>query len=230
MRRRKAGAALVAFLLCTGNAGAETLHDGQLWLTTMASGPVGLPGHDRLLGWIDVQTRFGDDIGRLSQALVRPGVGWRINPSLDLWIGYARIDTLREGADDVGENRMWQQASFAIATLFDGALTGRTRLEQRWVEGGSDVGWRVRQLIRYGRRFEGTRWSLVVFDEVFFAFNDTDWGADAGFDQNRMFAGVAFHFSQLVRVEVGYLNQFVAREGAPDSANHALSLSLFAMR
>ncbi|MFN2376884.1 MAG: DUF2490 domain-containing protein, partial [Candidatus Binatia bacterium] len=104
------------------------------------------------------------------------------------------------------------------------------RLEQRWDDRGGDEGWRLRQFVRYAYRFEGTRWSLVAFDEVFVAFNDTDWGADAGFDQNRLFLGAAFHFTDIIRVEGGYLNQFIERPAADNRSNHALSLNLFATR
>ncbi len=221
-------ATLAAMLLAAAPATARTLDDGQLWLVGVASGPF-LAEHDRILGWLELQTRFGDDMGDLSQTLARAALGWRVGPRLDLYAGYARIDTLRDGAEDIGENRFWQQALFQIARPFGGALSGRTRLEQRWDERGDDVGWRYRQFVRYGYRFEGTRWSLVLWDEVFFALSDTDWGARAGFDQNRGFLGGAFHLTDAVRVEAGYMNQFVRRSG-PDQQNHVLSLNLLAAR
>ncbi|MFN2428203.1 MAG: DUF2490 domain-containing protein [Candidatus Binatia bacterium] len=196
----------------------------------MGSGPLGLDRQGRLLGWLEVQTRFDDDMGHLFTTIARPGLGWRVNERLDLWAGYARIDTLRESAPDTGENRFWQQASFTVAKPFGGTLTGRTRLEQRWDDRGDDVGWRLRQFVRYAYRFEGTRWSLVVFDEIFLAFNDTDWGANAGFDQNRAFLGAAVHVTDIVRVEGGYMNQFVERAAASNSSNHILLISLFVSR
>lgn len=229
LRNGLSRAAVAALLVVAGGtAQARTLDDGQLWLVGVASSPF-LPGYERVLGWLELQTRFGDDVGDLSQTLARAALGWRVGPRLDLYAGYGRIDTLRDGADDIGENRFWQQALFPIARPLGGSLSGRTRLEQRWDERGDDVGWRLRQFVRYAYRFEGTRWSLVAWDEVFLALNDTDWGARSGFDQNRGFVGAAFHLTEHVRVEAGYMNQFLRRSG-PDQDNHVLSLSLLAAR
>lgn len=228
LRRNVIVAWLAALLSVAGPAYARTVDDGQLWLVGVASGPF-LPASERVLGWLELQTRFGEDMGDLSQTLARAALGWRVGPRLDLYAGYGRIDTLVDGGDDIGENRFWQQALFQVAKPLGGALSGRTRLEQRWDERDDDVGWRLRQFVRYAYRFEGTRWSLVLWDEVFLALNDTDWGARSGFDQNRGFVGGAFHLTDALRVEAGYMNQFLRRSGA-DQQNHVLSLSLFAAR
>ncbi len=71
-----------------------------------------------------------------------------------------------------------------------------------------------------------SRLRLVAYDEIFIAFNDTDWGAQSGFDQNRLFAGLGWQFQKGINVEAGYLNQFVRRRGRDNLMNHILSLNL----
>ena len=106
----------------------------------------------------------------------------------------------------------------------------RSRLEQRFLETGDDMGWRFRQLIRLQKEC----WScppvmLVAWDEAFIHLNTTDWGAETGFDQNRLFVGFGLkrdpesHW----RIEIGYLNQYIDRSGAPDLSNHILSFNLY---
>ena len=65
-------------------------------------------------------------------------------------------------------------------------------------------------------------------DEAFFDFNDTDWGARAGFDQNRLFLGPQWRFDAAGRVkgEVGYLNRYARRDGAEDGMDHLVSINL----
>jgi hypothetical protein len=78
-------------------------------------------------------------------------------------------------------------------------------------------------------------WQLVVWDEIFFHLNTTGepgnprtgYPSQTGFDQNRLFLGVAYQPTASVRVELGYLNQVVNRmDRPPDQINHALSLSV----
>jgi hypothetical protein len=68
---------------------------------------------------------------------------------------------------------------------------------------------------------------LVALDEIFFNLNATRWGVADGFDQNRAFAGLGLAMNSHTRAEVGYLNQFIAREGARDRMHHVISLNLF---
>ncbi|WP_150007274.1 DUF2490 domain-containing protein, partial [Iodidimonas nitroreducens] len=56
--------------------------------------------------------------------------------------------------------------------------------------------------------------------------NATDWGQRDGFDQNRLFAGGAWHIKNKLRLEMGYLNNRLGQAG-DDQTNHNISLSLF---
>ncbi len=107
------------------------------------------------------------------------------------------------------EERFWQQATYPLGEFIGGQLSGRTRLEQRTRDGSDEVGVRLRQQLRYAYRFEESPFGLVAWNEIFLGLNETPWGQPVGFDQNRLFAGVSFSPANNLRLEAGYLNQFV---------------------
>lgn len=204
----------IALLLAAAPAAAAD----QAWTALFISGPVAKTS--RVLAWADVQYRFQPQ----DAAVVRPGIGYRVSPALDLYAGYARIETLRPGAN-VLEQRVWQQANYGIWRTSGLTLAGRTRLEQRFR--GGDTGWRVRQWVRAAAPIAGTKLSAVASNEIFLALDDTRWGQRSGFDQNRAFAGAALQLAPKLRVEAGYLNQRISVRNAPDRSNDTASLSLF---
>jgi hypothetical protein len=218
-------AAAAVSLLAFPPAARADDSDHSAWFNITANGPLRDGG--RLLGWAEVQGRFGEDVSRLSQSIIRPGLGWQATQTLQLYGGYARVTNHNEGPD-VGEDRVWQQLSWSGAQFAGGVISTRTRLEQRWVETGDDTGWRLRQFLKFNRPFrKGGDASLVLSSETFLAFNDTDWGARAGFDQMRNFAGVGFSVAPKARFEVGYMNQYLNRPGPNDRMNHIASTNLF---
>jgi hypothetical protein len=93
----------------------------------------------------------------------------------------------------------------------------------------AQYGWGFRQLLKlvYPFSFQ-PRFSLVGYDEIFIYLNSTDWGADSGFDQNRLFAGFGWNFDMDRRItgEIGYLNQFIRKPSGADEMNHVLSINL----
>lgn len=217
--------AIFGVLCCAGVASPAVADDTQAWFAVFANGPVS--ADSKLLVWFDGHARYRNDAEELDTTILRPGVGWRVGKGLDLWVGYARIETQRTGRDLI-EDRAWQQASYPVAEWLGGRLTGRTRLEQRFRETGSDTGWRLRQMFRYARPFAADkRFGLLVSTEIFANFDSTDWGQRSGFDQNRALFGGYFQPSKHLRVEAGYMHQHIRVAGpAPDRRNDNLSLTV----
>lgn len=179
----------------------------------------------KLLLWAEAQARFSEDTGGLAQSILRPALGWQAAPKATLWAGYGRITNHRPGRDQ-GEDRLWQQAIWNVGPALGGQVTSRSRLEQRWVDGGGDTGWRVRQFLKYERPVgNGGDTSMVLWNETFVGLNDADWGARAGFDQMRNFAGVGLSIAPKVRAEIGYINQYINRPGSNDRVNHIASIT-----
>lgn len=213
-----------------GTAAAQTLDDTGLWLAALGNGEFeSLDDGSPLRWWFDAHYRMRDDSGGFNQSIIRPGLGYAFAEDQLLWAGYAWIRTSPVTGADFDEHRFWQQWT-AAPSAGPWKFLHRSRFEQRWVETGDDVGLRWRQFAR-GQRIlsDCPQWSLVLWDEAFFHLNDTDWGAEAGFDQNRAFIGFGYKRCPHapVRTEVGYLNQFVNRQGGLDGMNHILSINFF---
>ena len=217
------------------SAAAQTVDDAGMWFAAFGNGTLqDADGCDtRYRWWFDSHYRLFDDAGGYGQSIIRPGLGVEVADDQVLWAGYAWIRTESRvrvgnvGTMQVDEHRGWEQWTWA-PSAGDWRFLHRSRFEQRWVETGNDVGLRFRQLARAQRLLPGTDgWSLVAWDEVFLNFNDTDWGAESGYDQNRAFLGVGLQDFPLkgVRGEVGYLNQHLDR--STDRMNHILSFNVF---
>ena len=203
------------------HAGSEV--DNRVWLNINAQGP--LP-FEKFAWYAELQPRAREEGEALDQLLARVAVLYKLTPQSSVWLGYGKIRTHGAKTGIVDENRIWQQYSHNFKILDDVGLLSRTRIEQRQLENGDDIGYRVRQMIRLTRPFESDpNFSTVVSNEIFFNMNDTDWGARSGFDQNRLFGGLGYAISPMVRVEAGYLNQYVDT-ATVNRMNHVLSLSM----
>ncbi len=211
---------------------AQTVHDTGQWLALFARGDIGsAESGPPLKWWFDGHARFFDDTGGFGQSIVRPGIGYALSDSVVLWAGYGWIRTSPVANQDFDEHRVWQQITWS-ENLDPVSLGFRTRLEQRFLDTGSDTGWRLRQLVSMRRPLGCSPFTLVAWDELFIHLNDTDWGANAGFNQNRLFLGFGLKRDPAspYRVEVGYLNQFVNRRSRDDLNNHILSINFYRTR
>jgi hypothetical protein len=224
---------LAAVLGISGGARAQVEGDEGFWFMLLAQGSFGgandgaQEGANRYRWWLDVQPRAGDELAFRNQLLVRPGLGYAFDPRTVGWLGYAWIRSELPDGRYTTENRVWQQLTWSPDVDLFG-LASRTRLEQRFPEDRSETGWRFRQFFKMSQPLsEGSRISLVGYDEVFFDLNDTDWGQRSGFSQNRLFAGLGWRPEALggATFELGYLNQYLRRPGE-DGMYHILSCNL----
>jgi hypothetical protein len=220
-----------ALIFCFASEAKAQSVDSGLWLSASATGKLPQPlnnakGAWRL--WIDGQSRFGDDYSRFSQGLVRPGVGYAVNPAWTVWLGYAYIRTEQPYArTPSNENRIWEQVSWQRkAGSTD--LSSRTRLEERFHSAGSDTGWRFREMGKLMHPLgSGPVWLISVYDEIFINLNSTNFGAKSGADRNRVFAGPGINLGKPLRIEMGYLNQYTFNNNGPDRIDHLFSINAF---
>lgn len=220
---------VLAAWFATSPAPAQESDEGA-WFAFAGQGRLPDASSDqRLRWWFDAHARFFEGSDGFETGILRPGLGYDLNPDTTAWMGYAwiRNDPPAGGFD---EHRIWQQLTWG--KRYDwGIPFSRTRLEQRFDERGSDVGWRLRQFVRWTRPVaSGSRLGWRVWDEAFLDLNDTDWGQDVGLNQNRAFSGLGWTLDRSGRhtLEVGYLNQYLARDGADDASNHILAVTLLA--
>lgn len=171
--------------------------------------------------WFDAQARYFDVGSGINQYLIRPGVGYEISDNASAWVGYARLRARNRAGNVVDENRYWQQLSWTAGRWNNGTLSMRTRLEQRSLSSGDDLGIVLRVLAKYVRPIgaDGKRY-LSVGIEPFVDLKDTDWGGDSGLGQNRLSVGVGWRISTKLTLETGYMNQFVWVDSGEDRMNH----------
>ena len=202
---------------------AETIEDGRAWFNLTSEGD--LTG--KLRWYMELQPRFKQEGREFDQYMIRPGINYKLTDHVVVGGGYGYVRTRTDQGHYTDEDRIWQQVIYNT-TWQDGAkFSSRSRLEQRFLDSGDDTGWRYRQLLRVSKPLASLpSVSPVLWNEVFVNFRETDWGAQRGFDQNRLFAGIAWTATPDARLEFGYLNQYV-RGRAQDSMNHVLSTSLF---
>jgi hypothetical protein len=183
--------------------------------------------------FLEQQLRLNDAPGlepirlRGNRWLVRPAVFWNV-PSLkrlQLFFGAAHTPNLSPVR---GEFRLWQQIQFSPPTS-GVSLLQRLRLEQRHIEQTEGLSHRARLMLRAAHSISPeSPWGLAVFDEVFWNLNTVNGGPAAGFDQNRFFAGPQYQIDQRTRLEVGYLQSWIARGAAQDSqVNHSAVIYLY---
>lgn len=218
--------ALATAALCGATtARAETRQDEQVWVNLTAMGKI----TEKLVYFAEFQPRVSDGVSRLDPLLLRGAVGWKLSPSVTLYQGYAHVISPVEGGRDINEERSFQQLNLALGKPFGGELTSRTRLEQRWRSDGGDMGWRLREMLRYEHPLKAGSDAVnaLVYAEGFVALNDTDWGARGGFDQLRSFVGAEVGLPGASTLELGYLNQTIDQTRGRTRVNHVASMTLF---
>lgn len=201
--------------------------DTQLWLaaTAMVDVPRG-DGKAPLVIMADTQYRYFDDASRLGQNQLRGSLGFRVNRTTVLSQGYVYTRTSPSAGVVTHEHRPFQQAMFRLAGNGKGTtVIGRTRLEERILEGSDDVAVRARQWVRVNAPL-GNGFLAIGTGEVFVNVNSANWGPRAGFDQFRVFGGIGVPLARGLMLEAGYMNQYVARHRRADRMNHNISLTL----
>lgn len=202
------------------NAYAETIEDGRAWLNLTLTGA--LPA-ENWRWYAELQPRLREEGSHLDQVLLRPAIYYNLTKQSSVWAGYAHVITHPAGKSAFDEHRLWQQYLYQFSPVGDLAIQSRTRVEQRFIENSDDTGYKLRQMFRVMMPSGiDSRLSWVLYDEYFINLNQTDYGAQKGFDQNRAFVGANWTITPQAKFEFGYLNQHVKTKHA-DLVNHVLS-------
>ena len=191
--------------------------DEQLWLQINTNVPLA----DRVRITLEQIARFSDRQDGLYQTEFGGLLGYRVSKKIEFGFGYRWVGAYN-GNTAADEDRLRQQV---VGTF--GPVTTRFRVDERFNKSGSEVGFRIRPLIRYNHRL-GTRGvALFVSHESFFLPNSTSWGQRAGYERMRNILGVTLPLGRSVTGDIGYLNQYrLGRGGAQAQMDHALNLQL----
>jgi Protein of unknown function (DUF2490) len=202
-------------------AAAQTITDGRVWYTLTFQGRPAAASRWRWNG--DVILRSRDGLDALDVLTLRAVLVHDVTPRLTLGGGYTNAHTYLAAGGSRLEHRPFAHLSWTHPSGA-GSLSMRTRFEARISDVNDGTAWRVRHQMRYSHPLAaGSHLSWIGWDEFFLHVNTTAlYGR--GFDQNRAFAGVGIATIPKLRLEMGYLNQFV-RSSTPRRLNHILSAS-----
>lgn len=209
----------------------DLFQDAGSWLQIVGEGSLKAvdPSLEKGRVWLEGQSRFDDNWGHWYQGMARSAVGYSLSERATIWAGYTWLPTQNLGKSYKSQQDVWPAFRYVLPTDV-GTLTFRTLLETNFIPGnGNDVRVRPRQMIKFMHplAFE-PRLSLIAWDEFFVRVNSTRAGGQAGFDQNRLFAGLGWSFNKNFRTEAGYLNQYLDDATHTNNTMHHLIMgSLF---
>jgi len=220
----------------------QSVVNGRAWYMyfgdhPLGAGPWGLH--------FDGQLRMEGAFERRNQLLLRPGVNFDANDSVQLSGGYAYVDTKARAGSPPGfdrpEHRLWEQLILRqrLGTV---RLTHRYRLEQRFVGNvrPNDAGEGEPDGHTYVNRFryfvKGTipfsassRYYAAFYNELMAGFGDNV--RNNVFDQNRSYGALGMRLGPTSALEVGYLLQIVQEpSGSVIQYNHAFQVGWFSTR
>lgn len=207
--------ATVLSSLMTSVRADDLLQDAGSWVQVLAEGSLKVldPSLEKGRIWVEGQARFDDNWNHWYQGMVRTAVGYSLSERATIWAGYTWLPTQNIGKSYTSQQDLWPGFRYVLPTDY-GTLTFRTMVESNFIR-GEDVRFRPRQMIRFMHPFAAEpRLNFIAWDEFFIRVNTTQFGGKAGFDQNRIFAGLGWSFNKNLRAEAGYLNQYL------DDATH----------
>lgn len=204
-------------------AQAQASEDTQHWETLNVT--VNLPDNFKLNS--ETIARTGDARGfyEIEQNFM---AGKKLNKTVTVWLGYTFNPTYNHGDFRAREHRFRQQVSFDnVVQLGKVKLGGRVRTEERWREGQTGTGWRLRPQVKASMPFVGKS-TFSVSHESFINLNTTSFQTVSGYDRMRNAASVNVPLSKKVSFDVGYLNQHGFVRNGADSSDNVLTLGLSA--
>lgn len=209
--------AIGAFVLMLLPLAAQA-DDGQIWLGANARGPVA----GRVELGVETIERFGRvEEGGLYESENSAMLGFRFEHAT-LAAGYVR-DIVYRGGSAAIEQRARQDLSVDhIAAIGPLAIGARLRVEERWRDGSSGTGVRIRPFVRLTLPVAG-KLHLLASHESFVNLG-AGAGQRGGYDRARTFMGFGVPLTKRVGVEIGYLNQWTRAARTVGAA--ALTLGL----
>lgn len=220
----------LALLICTKGFSQKTVQDQRVWFAYLGQYKLSSKFGMHLEGQLRYENHFEHNL----QNVFRIGGIYFIKPNEHLTLGYGLIHTYNFSAEEYfTENRLWEQ--YQINTKWGkNAMTNRLRLEQRWIEQLADHSTAYQNRLRYLNRnlfhlsdlTTDNELYAVLQDEVFLTIGANKVNSKF-LDQNRFLLGLGLNHKNNLRLELGYMNQFVTSSYGNDSMNHTVSVTLF---
>jgi hypothetical protein len=198
---------LIVFIFLAVIRPAIALEENEkLWVGVNVRKP--LSADQKWLYSLFTQSRLINKSHPWQSTLFEGGVGYSLFKDKSIWIGY-RWSAHNPNNGFYQGNRLWQQLSWIISDKNLIKFFSRTRLEQTMYSDQSQLSFRLRELISVEFKNEvATKFSPLVYDEVFFQLNKTNYTSHQLVSENRLFLGVRLPTSADTFWEIGYINQY----------------------
>nr|WP_241695522.1 DUF2490 domain-containing protein [Winogradskyella litoriviva] len=163
----------------------------------------------------EVQYRNYNALGDLEQLLLRTGIGYNLtenNNNILLGYGYILSENYINNTDDkfaVNEHRIFQQFT-TKQNISNIRISHRYRFEQRFVEDDFKMRFRYFLGINIPLQYKedgNNPLYLSAYNEIFLNTKSSI------FDRNRVYGGLGYKFSDNLKLELGYMNQFFETSG-----------------
>ncbi len=181
--------------------------------------------NSRYLASLELAPRSRDNSSQFSQFIIRPLMGYKVTPKLQLWLGYTWQGEYDSSVKfENATQDLMQQVQWADDITPEIDFQYRLRLEQRFFA-DADTGHRMRHRVRLQYSVPGSNTYLVAADELFIHLNSLDDSPRAhsvqpGINQNRAYAGIGYKLSPTINLDTGYQFQYINHFGVPDFFNH----------
>lgn len=155
------------------------------------------------------------------QLYIQPSIIFIYSPSLNLAGSYTYQRSNPFNGNYVNEHRLWQQVIFATP-LFEGKLTNRFRIEERFIENRSSgeypLSTRFRYQVGFNTPLQGKKLNNKEF--YFHTYNESYWSLtgskNSTFSSNWSYAGFGYKIGNTNTIELGYLIQISVRNKEKD--------------
>jgi hypothetical protein len=184
---------------------AANASDSQLW----TGGSVAVKLSDKWNLSQDITARFSDKKHGLYELETNTLVGYQLTKTVSVWAGYDH-DPLYSGSHfTVMEHRLVEHVvSSNLGKVGGGQLSGRLRLEQRWRDGQTGTGWRLRPSLRYTILFTSrNKVGLTLSEEPFFDLNTTSFQSVHGLERLRSLVAITTPIGRHLSADIGFMNQ-----------------------
>lgn len=155
-------------------------------------------------------------------------LNFKPNKQVTIAAGYVHNPTYLHSDFVRMEHRFREQVTVDnFAKLGKVKFSARARLEQRWRDGQTGTGWRLRPYVKASMPLTGKA-TLNLTHESFVNLNTTTFQRVSGYERMRNAVSVAVPLNKQVSVDFGYLNQLGIVRGGPDNMDHALTMGVSA--
>lgn len=209
---------LAAVLLAPAAAQADS--DAQYWLTL--TGEMKADGNDTI--YANAIFRSQPDEIDLGQRQLRIGLNHKFDSGVAVAVAYTHVRYYNDNTPDVVQHRLTQALILPIADIANGRIEGRLQSEQIFPE-NAETGYRGRARIRWIKPLDAAKKiELTLSEELFWAFNNTAWGLDAGFNTNRAGATLRFKLNDHFGIAPQYIWQVANRTNREDRNDHVVGV------